>query len=153
MKIGIRSRSIHLFLRDEVHLSGRDQIYNLVLKEIHENPIMGIGIAGDRRIIGTGYAHNIFIEILGNFGLIVGRILIVVLLVLIVKSLFRRDKQYTNLVVIWLSLGFFHLMISGTYLTNIKFWILLGLLFNKMNKSYYKNSHTPIIDSFEEDIQ
>ncbi len=72
LNFGIRSRSIQLFLRDDVYLSGRDKIYDSVIEEISNNPILGIGLAGDRRIIGGGYAHNIFIEILANFGIVIG---------------------------------------------------------------------------------
>ncbi|OPZ87975.1 MAG: O-Antigen ligase [Firmicutes bacterium ADurb.Bin419] len=45
---GIRSRSIILFLRDGIYLSGREEIYAIILEQIKCNPLYGIGIAGDR---------------------------------------------------------------------------------------------------------
>lgn len=79
LKIGIRSRTLSLFLRDGIHLSGRDRIYKNIISEIMENPILGIGLAGDRRILygNNAYVHNIFIELIGNFGLLFGSIVLI----------------------------------------------------------------------------
>lgn len=124
---GIRSRSIQLFLRDDIYLSGRDRLYDNVLEEIFNNPILGIGLAGDRRIINT-YSHNILIEILASFGIITGIILIIGLGYLVLKSLLTKNFKKYNMIIIWLSIGFVHLFVSGSYLIDFKFWILLGLL-------------------------
>ncbi len=43
---GIQSRSINLLLRDEIQLSGRENIYQQVINKIVENPMLGIGIGG-----------------------------------------------------------------------------------------------------------
>lgn len=135
LSYGINSRTLKLFLREGVYLSGRDRIYSSVIVEILQRPLLGIGIAGDRRIIGGSYAHNIFIEILGNFGIVIGIIISIVLVFLIIRSLLTKNKEKYDLVIMWLSLGFVHLMISGSYLTDIKFWILLGLIMNFMKNS------------------
>ena len=103
--------------------------------------------------MGNGYTHNILLEIIGNFGIIIGSILIILLIFLIVRSLLSKEKKYTNLIIIWLSLGFFHLMVSGSYLTDIKFWILLGLLFNKSRDLNYNNKQRLRINSFEDGIK
>lgn len=133
---GIESRSIRLFLREDVHLSGRDRLYDDVNHETISNPFIGIGIGGDRRVIG-GYVHNLFLEILANFGIILGTFLIITLILLIFKSLLVKDREKYNMIIIWLSLGFVHLMVSGSYITDIKFWILMGLITNSL---IYKNN-------------
>jgi len=134
---GINSRTLVLLLREDIHLSGRDKIYKIVLEEILKRPFLGIGIAGDTRVIGSGYVHNFFIEIIANFGVIVGMILSIVLILLIAKSLFSKNYYRYNLSIIWLSLGFVHLMVSDSYLTDLKFWIFLGLLINSLLNSKY----------------
>ena len=143
--LGINSRTLVLLLREDIHLSGRDRIYNIVLEEILERPLLGIGIAGDTRVIGSSYVHNFFIEIIGNFGIIVGIILSIALIILVVKSLLSKEYNRYNLTIIWVSLGFVHLMVSSSYLTDLKFWILLGLLinmlFNRVQKSRYTNKY------------
>lgn len=145
LRFGINSRSLILFTRENVYLSGRDRIYENVLSEILGNPILGIGIAGDTRIIGNSYVHNFFIEVVGNFGVVFGVILSIALIILIVKSLISKNYNRYNLTIIWVSLGFVHLMVSSSYLTDLKFWILLGLLinmlFNRVQKSRYTNKY------------
>lgn len=130
LSFGINSRSISLFLRDEVHLSGRDRIYESLILEVANNPFLGVGIGGDRLTRGGGYAHNLFLEILVNFGVILGPIVIVLLCVLIIKSLLNKDREKYTFFIIWLSLGFVHLMVSSTYITDIRFWIFLGVSIN-----------------------
>lgn len=128
IKFDINSRTLYLLTQDEISLSGRDVIYETVMAEIVTKPILGIGLAGDTRIIGSGYVHNFFIEILGNYGMVLGLILNIIIIFLIVKALFIKDKKKYNMILIWLSIGFVHLMVSSSYLVDIKFWIFLGLL-------------------------
>lgn len=127
--LGISSRTLRLFMQGSVHLSGRERLYQLVVPEILDSPFIGIGIAGDYRIIGN-YVHNIFIEVLGNFGVIVGGIFIMVFLTWVLRLLLKSNTQVFGLVSLWLSLGFVHLMVSGSYLVDIQFWIFLGLVVN-----------------------
>jgi len=128
LSYGIRSRSILLFLSDEVHLSGRDYIYHMVMLEITNSPITGLGLGGDRQVIGGGYAHNFIIEVLSNFGIILGSLLLVLFLILIIKSLIINNIENYNVIITWLSIGLVHLMVSSSYLIDMKFWIFLGLL-------------------------
>lgn len=140
LNFGIRSRSILLFLRDEVHLSGRESIYDSLIVELVNNPVLGIGIGGDRLIRSGGYAHNLFLEIFIDFGLILGAIITVFLLAIIVKCLLIKNRERYSLFIIWLSLGFVHLMVSSTYITDIKFWIFLGVSFNLLRRQCIKTS-------------
>ena len=88
-RFGIKSRSISLFLRPQVHLSGRDRLYNIVLGEVLKNPILGLGLAGDWRLIG-GYVHNFYIEIIAHYGFIFGGFISIVFSLLIFKRLMIR---------------------------------------------------------------
>lgn len=136
LQFGIKSRTLILFLKGGVYLSGRDQIYEDVIAEIIERPFFGIGLKGDTRIIGSSYVHNFFIEIIGNFGIVIGVIISVAIVMLIIKSLMNKERLNYNIAITWISLGFVHLMVSSSYLSDIKFWIMLGLLVNiaKYNK-------------------
>ena len=90
---GIHSRTLYLFLNDKgAYLSGRDSIYQSIFAEILKNPILGIGLAGDRRITDGAYTHNIFIELISNFGLVVGFIIIFLIIFLSIKSLFVKNN-------------------------------------------------------------
>ena len=52
LNFGIRSRSIYLFLGKDIHLGGRDLVYQNIIKGILDKPYIGMGLAGDRRING-----------------------------------------------------------------------------------------------------
>ncbi len=127
---GIYSRSINLFLRDEVHLSGRQILYEEIIGLIFLNPLIGIGISGDRAYLG-GYTHNIFLEILSGFGVIFGALIIILLAFIIFRSLSGKDKYKSNLSLVWLCIGLVPLAVSGSYLTDFQFWIFLGLAIRK----------------------
>lgn len=124
---GIYSRSIDLFLEDGVYLSGRETIYDEVINQIKSNPILGIGLAGDRVYTGGTYSHNIFLEIISGFGVIIGSFLLIAIGVISIKVLFSKDLESSSLMLIWFCIGFVPLIISGSYLTEFQFWTFLGL--------------------------
>ena len=134
LKFGINSRSLVLFFQDGVHLSGRDRIYETIIKEIIDNPIIGIGIAGDRPLFTSGYVHNIFFEILANFGIIIGSLISILLLIVLVQSLKSKDIENYNISIIWISLGLVHLLVSSSYLIDMRFWIFIGFIVNVLKK-------------------
>ena len=136
---GFHSRTLYLFLNDRgVYLSGRSSIYQSIIAEILKNPILGIGLAGDRRITDGTYAHNIYIELISNFGFILGFILILLITFLVIKSLFIKDDIKYILLTMWFCLGFIPLLISGSYLTSINFAIFLGVVIH-INKDINNN--------------
>lgn len=144
-KFGIRSRSVILFLRGDVHLSGRDVIFAKVMHEVKNSPILGIGLSGDRRIVGKSYVHNIVLEIFANFGFVVGTFLLVLLIYSICKALLKKDSLSTAVVTIWMSLGFVHLFVSSSYLIDLKFWLFMGLVCRSYfpNKAFERKMHDP----------
>ncbi len=124
---GISSRTIQLFLKNGTYLSGRDIIYKNIINAIKESPIFVLGLAGDRVINGS-YAHNLFIEIIADFGIVLGLIISFILLFIVSISIMKKSMGNYNIIIIWFSLGFVNLMVSGSYLIDIKFWIFIGLL-------------------------
>lgn len=136
---GFHSRTLYLFLNNRgVYLSGRFSIYQNIFAEILKNPILGIGLAGDRRITDGTYAHNIFIELISSFGFVLGFILILLITFLVIKSIFIKDDIKYILLTMWFCLGFMPLLISGSYLTSINFAIFLGVLIH-INKDINNN--------------
>lgn len=131
-KYEIDSRSIRLFTMDKINLSGREDIFSTIYEKITNNPF-GKGLFSDRFFAET-YAHNIFLEMLIEWGIIVGSIIIILIVVLIIKGVFNKNKDYANLVIQWVAIGFVPLLVSSSYLTSFNFWILLGILVNKKLK-------------------
>lgn len=135
---GISSRSISLFMQEEVYLSGREAIYEEILYQIKLHPITGIGIAGDRLYTGT-YSHNIILEIISGFGVVVGSMIIIVLTTIITKLMFSKDIEGLNKILIWLIVGIVPMFVSGSYLTRFQFWIFLGLAVRFLRGIKYSN--------------
>jgi len=108
----------------------KEVITDLIIEAIAKNPILGIGIAGDRVLLEGSYSHNIVIEVISNFGIILGILLLSVLGIKWIKSLFSKNESYLDIILIWSSIGFIHLFISSSYLIDFKFWIFIGVLFN-----------------------
>lgn len=131
---GISSRTITLLLTDLNHASGRDVIYRTIIEQIKLHPILGIGIAGDRRVMNSSalYAHNIFLEILADYGVLLGIMLILSLLACVIKGFLKEGESY-DLALFWVSIGLVPLLVSESYLQSFTFWIMLAILIKPMN--------------------
>ncbi len=77
---------------------------------------------------GTNYPHNIFIEVLYNYGYLLGGLFIVLFMSAVIKRAFRAKGNDFDLFVILVGAGFFPLLTSFTYFEWPIFWALLGYL-------------------------
>jgi len=103
--------------------SGRDEIAINLLDKIWQNNGIGFGIRGIRE----GYAHNIFIDFWFEYGLFVGSLLLLLLLVTIIKGYKNcRSELEKGFLLLLFSRGFMQLLISNTYLNAPYLFILLG---------------------------
>jgi len=137
MDIGIFSRTIYIFANlDNIDFSaGRISIYKESLNAISSNPILGLGIGGDRVILGGTYPHNIVLEVLINYGVIIGVIIICCLLFTIVNDFIFTKGEIKHLSSIYFSIGFIPLIFSSSYLISTNFWIYLAIIMSKKVKS------------------
>lgn len=106
--------------------SGRDEIQTVILRALSDNLLLGLGICGDMRI-AAGYSHNVVIEILASFGVLIGGFILISLFTCYYKA--YRNCLNNEQKGIWLVLfisGFVGLLFSGTYLTSSFFYFLLG---------------------------
>jgi hypothetical protein len=138
--LGIKSRTIELFQQKEIHLSGRGPIYENVYNSILENPISIKGIFSDFLVTGVNdYSHNIVLELLYQFGIILGGIFLILILILFIFSIFRKQKTIQdNLIFIFAIISVVHLMVSSTLWLNIDFWAWIGLCLKQQN--FLKNN-------------
>ena len=145
--LGISSRAVDMmsegtFLED----SARNTIRSSLWQGIMDNPF-GYGLFGDRYVAsiyyssGVEYAHNIIYELLTDFGFI-GLFLFLGYIIMSTHSFYKKFKN-DNMWVIFLLFvpeGFVELFFSGSFLLDVKFWILLGLLINRKRLSFVKMS-------------
>ncbi len=110
------------------------------LKRVMENPFWGTGPVNDRvylwniyhsdRGVASMYPHNFFVEILTQFGLFFGIVLIAVFLHNIYKSLKETANIETlKLLLVFIGAYFFPLMFSGSYIETKGFYILIAFCF------------------------
>ncbi|MEA4914546.1 MAG: hypothetical protein VB061_08245 [Christensenella sp.] len=120
--------------------NGRSVITEKVIYAIWEHPILGNGLFYDRVLLGdNNYAHNLITEVLMDFGIFFGTIVLVVIAVCLIKlfTSARKDpfKFMFLLSLTAASIGL--LTLSGSYLENRVFFMLVGIM---MNQGFYKES-------------
>jgi O-antigen ligase len=122
--------------------TSRHTLMNSSWNVLASHPLLGVGIYNDRIILSNmmdlpsseikgWYPHNIFLEILLQFGLVLGGILIIGFLWLIYCALVKNKNRYEkNLVIIFLAIGFLPLLFSESYIESNVFFLFLGLCLN-----------------------
>lgn len=138
---GIRSRNLSLFLSQlnekndsTLYLSGRDDIYPIVIEYLRANLFFPSGLGITRTITNNNYyhSHNFFLEILLIFGLFGSLVLISVYfykfgyLYKYKDYLENRTKLYLLTI---LSVSFLFRSLTGTYfITDVIFLFCLGTI-------------------------
>lgn len=140
MRIYPQSRTLTLMKTGEFFaLSDRDLLYETIFETLRKNPLIPHGIYSDRiilsKLLGTegngAYAHNVIFEVLYQFGIVFGGILLVYLGWLIVRGLIKLKFYNEQDVVIFTCAsitGIISLFFSGSYLINERTWLSIGIL-------------------------
>lgn len=132
--LGIRSRSIEMLLNGEFFSdSGRGEIQKRVISSFS---LLGSGLFGDR-IAGEGfYAHNLIIEIIAQWGYLLGTVIVVALGVLFWRGIRTKNLELRWLIVVLLASSVMKLMLSGSYLMyNSGFFLLLAACVNSLDRA------------------
>lgn len=135
----IESRTLEMILNADIsNDSGRSAIWDVVIQAIRQGGLFGYGAYGDRPIVYpyhyAGYSHNIFLELIINFGF-VGVILCGVITVKSVNMIFGcGDKQWRDLFIIYFSISC-QLLLSMSFWYVSSFWAAAAIVSN------YKREH------------
>ena len=106
--------------------AGRDVLTEKIIPIINENWLFGAGIGADR-IHLRSYVHNIFLEFLLNFGVIIGTLLFLAVIFVIIKAIKQSPTTEERSYVLVLSVsGFAVLFLSSSYLEWSGFFFMLG---------------------------
>lgn len=135
------SRTIALMSKNISFDSGRNKIKHVYLESIKIQPLKFNGIFSDRIYYAnmmkskysiTDYPHNFLIELFYQFGLLLGVTIFIVLLFKIIKSIkICKRKKYIELLALTLIMfvsGFLKLFFSASYLINVEFYLLIGII-------------------------
>lgn len=134
--IGINSRTLRLLISDELisHDSGRDAVAEMTWRLIAQNPLFGSGVWADRQYMDM-YCHNVFLELLLDYGYIGAGIILLVFTVKqygIFKNLtFNHKSIYLMMIAVLCPL-----IASSSYLTSFNVGMFLGFsyLIGHLNK-------------------
>jgi O-antigen ligase len=130
---------------------GRDLLIKHSVHLIIDNPIFGVGIYHDRILLATlmgaplseatgWYPHNLIIELLLQFGLILGGVMIVCFFLTIYRAVLKsRNNDYLDILLSFIGFAFLPLLFSESYLRSGLFFILLGLSINVLRDESISN--------------
>ncbi len=135
-KLGISSRTAMLLLSGNYSTdSGRSSIYAIALELIKTGGPFGHGIYGDRYVISQrtslwiGYCHDIALEILVDFGYLLGGFILIVMVYRIIHLLRAPDSEWRSLYLIFL-IAASQLILSGSFWYIATFWGAMALDFS-----------------------
>ncbi len=127
-KIGFSTRIFYFILEGDITASkGRETLANQAVEAIIENPMWGYGITADRAMFGI-YPHNMFLEILCQYGIIFGSLLIITMIIITVIALIksRKNSKQFAFALMLVSIVFVKLMISSTYTIEPLLFFMMG---------------------------
>lgn len=130
-QLNISSRTITMFVSGNVTSdNGRSAIWQATINMIKENPF-GYGAMGTRHVIyqyhDVGHCHQIFLELLVDFGVFLGALIIVFLLFNAARLLLQEKfEAWRGVFLIFLGSAF-QLLLSGTYWHVTAFWACIGI--------------------------
>ena len=124
---------------------GRDFIWAACIKAIREHPLYIRGACGDilylHGAIGIDfYAHNLYLEILMQFGLVLGGIIILWLIKGLVFCFRMKDKEWQAIILPFGIMSFVSLFFSMSFWACSWFWmyIVLLMLYRKEMRTPYR---------------
>lgn len=72
--------------------SGRDTLFTILVEQLKTRPLTGYGIYGEWQFINYS-AHNLYLEVLFEFGIIAGAIIIFYYLYTYIKAIYRNSNE------------------------------------------------------------
>lgn len=138
ISFNLSNRIFGKLLKGELFVIGRDGIFNAALQIIEKHPLTGVGIGTDRIEIAKHfntsdalgmYSHNFFIDLLLQFGIVVGIALVIGFAILLCRafSVSRRSVAGKNVFWVMLFIGFATLLFSSNYFTYPLFFAMLAI--------------------------
>lgn len=127
--LGISSRTVDLLLDGDIFSdSSRGEIQRKIIDSFS---LFGSGLYGDRVLGENRYAHNLIIEMIAQWGYLLGTALLGVLGMLFVKGFRTKQTSLQMMILVFFSAGFVKLMFSGSYLShNAVFFVLIAACVN-----------------------
>jgi len=147
----LSTRIIDYLLSNEMvsYLSGRDEIYSVLIKKLLERPFFGYGIYGEWQF-GFYSAHNMYLEVLLHFGIFIGIAILITLMIIFIYCLkISETKISREWIMLWGCFIFVQGMFGGSYLSFSVFF-LLGFCLKEIR--IFKSKKTQLLNRFDLNI-
>lgn len=123
--LGFSSRTVTALLSGSfTDDNSRFIIWERTVDAIKKSAFFGYGVYGDRPFISSlhyaGYCHNIFLELMISFGVPIGMLLSVILIIRSIYILLLKEDN------IWIDLFAIMFAISFQLLISMSFWYVMG---------------------------
>lgn len=127
--IGFSTRIFDFILEGELAEStGRDILLSSTIAAVGQRPFLGYGIMGDRVILGGIYCHNIFWEFMCDFGVLLGSIFLLSIVVLIFRAIKgTKNNENSFFVLSFVIMVITKLFLSYSYIIEPYFFFMLGV--------------------------
>ena len=147
VKYHLSTRILQYFISSNSNvsdLSGRKNLYSAIINNINEHPLFGTGIASDREIIGS-YSHNIVLEIINSYGILIGFLFVIILVVVLLMGvIYAKSSDDRQVWAILFTSSIIRLIFSFSYLEDINLFILLGFCLRIIRVRQFRNSFAQI---------
>ena len=127
---GVSNLRIVEYIRRGIILdaSGRDIIADIVVQKLLKNPIVGLGVGGDRIAMQENrYVHNIFLEIWASYGIVFGTAFLCWMAYWLIKGILNKNSAVQIITTALFCSVVVKLFLSSSYLYSKELFILLGL--------------------------
>lgn len=105
----------------------RYDIYEEAIKEIRQHPILGMGIAGFHNKYGY-FPHNIFLDVYSTFGIIIGTIYLIYIILLGLKlHRISIENMQVRILFIFMLSNLMKLLLSKTFIYDPVIWLYIAL--------------------------
>lgn len=137
--LGLSTRIIDFTIQGETltYYSDRDEIFAIVWKKILERPITGYGVYGEWQFVGWS-AHNAYLEILCHYGVIIGSVIILGMIIASIKAFIATKSQSVRSLVLLFACLFFVRGIFGGSFLSFEAFLLIGFCMQILHKSNFR---------------
>lgn len=137
--LGMSTRVIDFTIQGETltYYSERDEIAQIVMSKIKERPFEGWGVYGEWQFVGWS-AHNMYLEMLDNYGVILGGVIILFMVFTVIRAFFTsKSAPVRSLVFLFACNVLVRGIFSGGFLTSATF-LMIGYCLQVCRKTNFK---------------
>ena len=136
-QFGLSTRIIELAINEKVatHVSGRDDVAAVLMKQLKDAPFFGYGIGATFKFVGM-YAHNLFLDVFISFGKVLGGIMLIALFYVYFKGWRSCRTMEEKGFMLVLFCCFAKLFVSYTLFQDSSWMLLLGYCVGILRRKY-----------------